>query len=84
LIELKVESVILERKIINIWKQNWIIWAKDNSAPVILKNIKYKEIPAGLVETIKPKNIKAGSSYGVSVSATLLSGVSAYGVEVSI
>ena len=82
LIELKVESVILERRVFNIWRQNWIIWVKENSSPVILKNIKYKEIPTGLVETVKPKNIKVGSSNRVSVGGALLSGETGYRVEV--
>jgi len=34
-----------------------------------------------LVETIKPKNIKAGSSYKILVSGALLSGETAYGVK---
>ena len=53
---------------------------EKNSAPVILKNIKYKEIPTGFVETIKPKNIKVGLSYRIPVSGSLLSGETAYGV----
>ena len=73
MIELKIESVILKRGIFNIWRQNWIIWVKK-SAPVIFKKNKYKKIPTGLVETIKPKNIKAGSSYRISVSGAILSG----------
>jgi hypothetical protein len=35
-----------------------------------------------LVETIKPKNIKAGSSYRISVSGAILSGETVYGIEV--
>ncbi len=81
-VELKVESVILERRIFNIWRQIWILWEKENSKPASLKNINYGETPAGLVEIIKPKKIKVGSSYRVSVSGTHLSGETAYGIEV--
>ena len=81
-IELKVESVILERRSFNIWRTVWSIWEKGNSEPAFLKNIKYKETPTGLVEIVKPKEIKVGSSYRVTVSGTLLSGEIAYGIEV--
>ncbi len=81
-VELKVESVALERRIFNIWRQVWVIWEKENSKPASLKNINYGEAPAGLDETIKPKKIKVGSSYKISVSGTLLSGETAYGIEV--
>ncbi|MBC8284864.1 MAG: hypothetical protein H8E32_13695 [Nitrospinae bacterium] len=81
-LELKVESVILERRIFNIWRQVWSIWEKGNSETPSLKHIKYKEIPIGLVEIVKPKKILVGSSYRVSVSGTLLSGETAYGIEV--
>jgi len=80
LLELNVESVILERRVFNIWRQIWIVWEKENSAS--LKNIKYKEIPTGLTEIIKPKKIRVGSSHRISVSGTLLSGERAYGIEV--
>ena len=80
--ELKVESVILERRIFNIWRRIWIISARGNLESASLKNIKYKEIPTGLAETVKPKKIRVGSSYKVSVSGTLLSGETAYGIEV--
>jgi hypothetical protein len=61
-VELKVESIILERRVFNIWRQNLIIWGNENSKPALFKNVNYEETPDGLVEIIKPKIIKLGSS----------------------
>lgn len=82
LIELKVDSVILETKRFRRWRKIWSIWAKGE--PTYLKNIKYGETPTGLVEIMKPKNLFTRESYRVSVSGKTSSGAIFYAVEVFI
>lgn len=82
LIELKVESVILETKRFRRWRKIWSIWAKGE--PTYLKNIKYGETPTGMVEVMKPKNLYVRESYRVSVSGKTSSGAIFYAVEVFI
>jgi hypothetical protein len=82
LIELKVESVILETKRFRRWRKIWSIWAKGE--PTYLKNIKYGETPTGMVEVMEPKNLYARESYRVSVSGNISSGAIFYAVEVFI
>lgn len=82
LIELKVESVILETKRFRRWRKIWSIWAKGE--PTYLKNIKYGETPTGMVEVMKPKNLYVRESYRVSVSGKTSSGAMFYAVEVFI
>jgi hypothetical protein len=82
LIELKVQSVILETKRFRRWRKIWSIWAKDE--PTYLKNIKYGETPTGMVETMKPKKLYMREFYKVSVSGMTSSGATFYAVEVFI
>jgi len=82
LIELKVESVILETKRFRRWRKIWSISA--NEEPTYLENIKYGETPTGMVEIMKPKNLYVRESYRVSISGMASSGAIFYSVEVFI
>ncbi len=82
LIELKVESVILETKRFRRWRQIWSIWAKGERT--YLKNIKYGETPTGFTGSMKPKKLYVREFHKVSVSGMTSSGAIFYAVEVFI
>lgn len=84
MIELKVGDVTLEKKANNQWERVWSIWGEGKFSSAFLKNIKYGEIPTGLVEQIKPKKLEAGQTYRVMIDGLPSSGPIAYGGEVFI
>lgn len=82
IIELKVSSVTLQKNINNQWENIWSIFGEGKFGSAFLKNIKYGEIPTGLVEQMKPKKLEPGQIYRVYISGMPSSGPKANGGEV--